>query len=146
MRINIPEDFGSVPEPVRNDNNGMLSPRSILEIFNGIDREINAELGVSLAEVNSGGKEHRVHKGKMKRAFLHFLRNDEKFSHQMDDIMWNGVKIPRLICVCMPETPGCLSEKKKVVNHMLVDFASSMKMNKANQSDGCPFYQPNSQC
>ena len=42
--------------------------------------------------------------------------------------MWQRVKIPRLIAICMPETPGLLSDKKKIVNHMLVDFASSMRI------------------
>ena len=40
--------------------------------------------------------------------------------------MWQRVRIPRLIAICMPETPGLLSDKKKIVNHMLVVFASSM--------------------
>ena len=42
--------------------------------------------------------------------------------------MWQRVRIPRLIAICMPETPGLLSKKKNIVNHMLVDFASSMRI------------------
>ena len=124
-----------------------ICPKQLCDLVQTFEHKVNPELGLSLSEVVNGGERHRVHKGKMKRDFFHFLNRNEKYGPFMDPVksVSGEVFVPRLICACMPDTGGDLRFKVKLVNEMLVDFAASMKLAKPAK-DVCPFLQPSTQC
>ena len=106
-----------------------VCPKTLLELIkSNEDYMVNPELGVSLDEVVNGGAEHRIHKGKMKRSFFNFLKHDSKYSPFMENVMYGGVVVPRLVVSCMPDTEGTPQTKCRLVNKMLKDFAATMKL------------------